>query len=236
MSASLALLHGWAFGPSVWNDLLPCLPASLHVERWALPGYGAGGAAIVDEDLPPNPPAVCIGWSLGGMRLAMIAAARTPRLRALILVGVNARFLADASWPHAVGPADLQSLQQQLHAAPAVALKKFALLCARGGDGGRSTLRTLLGCLESTPPPAAAVLQSGLDQLRTLDLREAFARIPIPVLLIVGDADPLVPLAAAEAIVALNNNIRLQTIAGAGHAPFLSHPRQFLQAIEPFVS
>jgi pimeloyl-[acyl-carrier protein] methyl ester esterase len=239
MPPRLALLHGWAFGPSVWDSLVPLLPASARAQRWALPGYGAAGdradPLVIDEQWPASEPTVCLGWSLGGMLLTSLAALQPPQLRALILIGVNLRFLSTADWPYGVEPAEMQSLEDELRAAPAAALKRFALLCARAPQAARQTLRTLVACLDTQPPPPLPVLQHGLAQLQTLDLRAVIAKLSAPTLLIVGDADPLVPIAAARAMQSLNAAIELKVIAGAGHAPFLSHPNEVIQAIEPFL-
>jgi len=46
-----------------------------------------------------------------------------------------------------------------------------------------------------------------------------------------GERDTLVPLAAAQATVDRVPGAELRIIAGAGHAPFLSHPDRFIEAL-----
>jgi pimeloyl-[acyl-carrier protein] methyl ester esterase len=56
-----------------------------------------------------------------------------------------------------------------------------------------------------------------------------------PTLVIGGERDLLVPLAATQALAAALPNAIHRTISGAAHAPFLSHPQAFARALEGFV-
>jgi pimeloyl-ACP methyl ester carboxylesterase len=53
--------------------------------------------------------------------------------------------------------------------------------------------------------------------------------------LIAGEHDALFRRAAAEKTQVLMSGAELSVIARAGHAPFLSHPDSFLDALLPFL-
>jgi len=67
------------------------------------------------------------------------------------------------------------------------------------------------------------------------DLRGALTQVRCPVLLVLGDHDALVPVSAAAAVRSLNPAISVAIISDAGHAPFLSHPSQFVDVIRRFL-
>ena len=50
-----------------------------------------------------------------------------------------------------------------------------------------------------------------------------------------GDRDTLVPLGATKALAAALPNATHATIAGAAHAPFLSHREAFLDQVLTFI-
>lgn len=84
--------------------------------------------------------------------------------------------------------------------------------------------------------PATTALAGGLEWLRHNDLRPLLGAIRQDTLLIQGDRDRLVPTPAAAAMAAMLPNARTCIVAGAGHAPFLSHPDLFLSRLETFLA
>jgi pimeloyl-[acyl-carrier protein] methyl ester esterase len=61
------------------------------------------------------------------------------------------------------------------------------------------------------------------------------AGIRFPVLLVAGERDTLVPVAAARAAAALYPDARLRVIDGAGHAPFIARPRVTAAVVHDFL-
>ncbi len=57
-----------------------------------------------------------------------------------------------------------------------------------------------------------------------------------PVLWLGGARDTLVPIEALRAVAARHPAMRLQEFAAAGHAPFVSHPVEFVGAVQEFLS
>jgi pimeloyl-[acyl-carrier protein] methyl ester esterase len=74
-------------------------------------------------------------------------------------------------------------------------------------------------------------LQAGLDVLKNSDLREFMMRNRLPVSVILGGKDTLIPPLSGQMLQRLNPAIKLQVLEAAGHAPFLSHPEALVTAI-----
>ncbi|MER2505651.1 MAG: alpha/beta fold hydrolase, partial [Azonexus sp.] len=75
-----------------------------------------------------------------------------------------------------------------------------------------------------------------LGWLRDVDLRPLAPLVTAPTLLVHGANDPLMPLAAAEALAALIPGSRLATFADCAHAPFISRPEEFLERVQAFLN
>ena len=78
------------------------------------------------------------------------------------------------------------------------------------------------------------MLAKGLDWLRDADLRAAVPGIVTPALIVHGDCDPLMPVAAGEWLAAQLPEARLERFAGSAHAPFLADPAHFARALGDF--
>ncbi len=87
----------------------------------------------------------------------------------------------------------------------------------------------------TAPLPSTETLLTGLGWLRDIDLRNIVARITCPVLLIHGENDPLMPLAAAHWLAAQLPQATLDVFPGAAHAPFLNDPERFARRIGAFL-
>jgi pimeloyl-[acyl-carrier protein] methyl ester esterase len=237
-------VHGWGLGPAVWQPLLAALPAWIQPNVIALPGYGDATHAHFPTDIGAlsqalckhsTAPAVWLGWSLGGMAVLELAVRHPTLVRALIVVGTNPSFIKRHGWPHALKPPQLTDITERVEQDSAAALRYFASLAALQGNGSRATARMLMACLQQPAPSVPAALRAGLQILRNTDLRLSIRAVGCPIMVIAGTEDVLVPPAAAQAMRALNPNVTVRTIAGAGHAPFVSHRAEFVAALIGFL-
>jgi pimeloyl-[acyl-carrier protein] methyl ester esterase len=105
-------------------------------------------------------------------------------------------------------------------------------LQAQGSDSVRTVLKLLREHLLAQPRPQDAVLEAGLAILRETDLRGSLTDLAVPLTLVHGSGDKLAPPAAARWLTQRVHGARLREIAGAGHAPFLSHPAEVAQIIQ----
>ncbi len=231
----LVLIHGWGLHGGVWDELVPGLAGRYRVTTLDLPGHGhstldPAGLSIdglADRLLDVVPAgAVWLGWSLGSLA-ALAAAQHTGAVRGLILVAGTPRFVRGEDWPHGMAPEVLQGFADDLRSDYDGTLRRFLGLHVGAGADSRATIRTLRARLFVHGRPARSALSQGLRWLRETDLRSRSASIRIPVDLIHGDYDRLVPTSAADWLAANLGSARVHNIARAGHAPFLSHPEEF---------
>jgi pimeloyl-[acyl-carrier protein] methyl ester esterase len=149
------------------------------------------------------------------------------------LIGATPRFVQAPDWPCAQPPEMLEGFTAAVAACPHAALRRFAALMNQGDDHARNITRQLNDLLRERIPDAAT-LTAGLAELRDTDLRKSVVAVRPPTLLVHGQHDPLMPLAAAQWLVDHMPNARLEVLAGAAHAPFLSQPEQFVDLLNRF--
>ncbi|HEX4024736.1 MAG TPA: alpha/beta fold hydrolase [Steroidobacteraceae bacterium] len=244
--APLVLLHGWAMNLRVFDGLRSRLAGRYAVSALDLPGHGASawpadcsparaleliGAALTAA-VPPE--ATLIGWSLGGQLALMLAAAR--RARRLVLIASTARFAQAQGWEHGLTAATLQQFAHSLERDAGQTLAGFIDLQARGSRHAAAVRAALHGALETHGRAALPALRAGLALLADNDLRECARELKIPVLVIAGQNDCVVPLNASQALAALLPRAQLQVMQRAGHAPFLSHPDEVAAAVLQFLA
>jgi len=243
----LLLLHGWGLHGGIWSSVLAELVKRYRVTVVDLPGHGRShsvsigkGATLTDMAMTIREaiqgPAVWLGWSLGGM-VAMAAARQWPdEVRGLILVATTPRFVVTEDWPSAVAADVLQQFGEQLVGDYRRALLRFISLQLGAGPHQRSLLRSLRAELFRFPAPSSGALESGLELLRQSDLRRQVGAITQPTCVIHGQRDRLVPVQAGRYLAQQLPDATSRLIAGAGHAPFLSHPSEFMGAIQDFMN
>ncbi len=234
------LLHGWGLHSGVWSGIEDNLTASRRVTFVDLPGHGrsrvevpenlATVAADAAEWLQPD--SVVMGWSLGGLLALRMALDWPESIAGLVLVATTPRFLQGPDWPHAVAPEVLEAFRTELVGDHRQTLNRFLALQARGSDTAREDTRWLREQVLEEDEPDPEGLTRGLEWLAGSDLRDELGGIAVPVHLIGGERDTLVPPTALEATAALLERARVSVIPGAGHAPFISHRAAFLETLE----
>lgn len=243
----LLLIHGWGMHGGLWGSVAERLAQRFHVLAVDLPGHGHSSRmaengspftldSIVDELSArfTGPLAVC-GWSLGG-QVALRWAMRHPQqVNRLLLVASTPCFVQRADWPCAMAAETLAEFDAALRKDHAQTLRRFLALQVRGSEQERVLLATLRSALFSRGEPDLNALQSGLDILRECDLRSALPGVKQAALVIAGERDTLTPPPAAQYLASHLPNARLASIKGAAHAPFLSHPEQFLNHAVDFL-
>ena len=234
---ALVLLHGWSRASADLGPLASSLAPRARVILPDLRGHGRSTAAPLTLDLlaadlaavvaaeAPGGVAVLAGWSLGGqVALAALAAhpALRARVRALALLGATPRFTEGDGWPHGQPARAVEGLALRVRRQPGRALARFLDDCLAPGEAEALGAARLEALRAAAPPDPAAAL-AGLDVLATADLRAGLGALSLPALVIHGEADAIVPLAAGRALAAALPSARLATLPGAGHAPFLAH-------------
>lgn len=239
----LLLLHGWGLHGGIWYTLLPRLTPHFTVSCLDLPGHGRSRhvplpgslgelAGLVLEAAPAD--AVWLGWSLGGL-VALRAALDGPhRMRGLVLTNATPRFVTGPDWPEAMPPATLAEFAAGLSRDYQDVLQRFLFLQVQGDEKVRDSLRGLRATLFAHGEPDAASLATGLELLRTSDLRQECADVKLSTLVLSGGYDRLTPPAASVFLVHSIPGARSRVFPKSAHAPFISHPEAFTEALLDF--
>jgi len=239
----LVLLHGWGLNAEVWGCILERLTPHFRVHLVDLPGYGRSqgyGALslpqMADILLAAAPArAYWLGWSLGGLVAGQIALTQPERVAGLITVASSPCFAAQEDWP-GIRPEVLRGFKQQLSEDFNRTVERFLALQTLGTESARQDARLLKTVVLNQPMPGVAVLNSGLDMLRTVDQRQQLAKPAMPVLRIYGYLDGLVPRKVATLLDEWWPQSSSVVIPKAAHAPFVSHPEEFTSIINKFAA
>jgi len=237
----LVLLHGWGAHSGVWDTVLPMLTENFRVTCIDLPGHGNSHELSENSveswanavlDVAPEK-AIWLGWSLGGIIGQSAAVIENNRIEKLILLASTPKFVATTEWPEAVDEKTFQAFYTEVIREPAQSLFRFIAIQTRGSKTASEDSRVLRKTLLE-PSPIPAALDVGMQLLLETDLREELHKISCPVLVLGGERDSLVPRNALSVISELFAEAKYGVIKGAGHAPFISHPEEFSQAITDF--
>ncbi|MDH5785049.1 MAG: pimeloyl-ACP methyl ester esterase BioH [Chromatiales bacterium] len=239
----LVLLHGWGLHGGLFRPVVDALSQHLTLHLVDLPGHGRSGkmegeytltniACHIAAQVPDH--ATWLGWSLGG-RVALQAASDGHAIDKLVLVGVNPCFVQRDDWPHAMPEGELLQVAESLKSDYRQTLQRFVAIQSRGSECGREELRALRAELFDHGEPNEQALAGGLEILRTIDLRQLLPAIQQQTLVLHGKRDTLAPMAAAEYMAARLPRGQIEVIEGAAHAPFLSHPDEFIAVMEEYL-
>jgi pimeloyl-[acyl-carrier protein] methyl ester esterase len=240
----LVLLHGWGMNSAVWERITKRLSANYRLFLVDLPGMGQSRpitpyhlhsmAETIAEEIPGV--SSILGWSLGGLVAQRIALNQPDRVEKLILVGNNPCFVSKPDWPHGIEARHFQQFNERFEKDFQTTLLNFLTLQCMHAKDARSTVRQLRIAFAAKPTPTQESLNLALDILLQTDIREEVSRLYHPTLIIHGDRDTLAPVSAAHWLAMHLQRAKLRVIAGAAHAPFLSHADAFCEAVDTFMA
>ena len=240
----VVLLHGWGMHSGVWEDVAESLLEDYRVTVLDLPGHGYSRRAESGQSLddlctavtavtPLN--AAWVGWSLGGLVAQQAAIIAPERVNRLVLVNSTPCFTQRPDWPHGIAASALRHFAEDLRQNYRATLKRFIALEVHGSEHVTARLHQLKGMLFQRGEPDISALEDGLAILEQADLRAGLPHIVCPILLLMGQRDQLVPIAAGAALQQWLPNVRLHIFPRAGHAPFFSHLPEFLAELRVFL-
>lgn len=218
--SDLVLLHGWGFSSALFNDVVAKYQHQYRITTIDLPGHGKSKAiegginqwcrAII-QVLPDCP--ILLGWSLGGL-LAMQIASQIP-IRQLLLVATTPNFIQSKNWRYGIRAQHFEQFSKSLQRDLATGLKRFVQLQSQQ----KSTLKTLNQAIDDFPA-TVEMLNQGLKILLNTDLTHQLQQLKVPIQVVLGANDTLVPIAIQNWYA--QQNIPTTTL-DCGHLPFL-HP------------
>ncbi len=237
--AETVYLHGWGLHGGIWEATRSVLPGVAP----DLPGYGnqAAPAVYTAETLADqlaeriDHPVNLVGWSMGGMVALALAARYSAKVEKLVLVGSSPAFVNRDDWHDGLAPEVVAGFASDLSRDYRGTLLRFLSLQARGGDAPRDVVSRLREAVFARGEPDARVLASGMELLRSVDLRQVVKSVVCPVLVVHGAYDALCPVAAGDWLASHLPQARLAVHERASHAPFISHPEWFHTQVEAFL-
>ncbi len=239
----LVLLHGVATSRLIWRHVTAPLAGARRVIAVDVPGFGESAPAAAGFELADAADALrerlelerfdLLGHSLGGALAVAVAARHPDRVRRLVLVS-----------PAGLAPRAQNVAAALGHAAQvAVALRRrvggrlvehapgrWAMFGTTVADPGRLSPDDARLMIRASG--GASRIAAGVRQALAADLRDDLAAAPMPVGVIWGDADRVVPYAGLEAIKALRPDAATETLHATGHVPQIEDPAAFVAALE----
>jgi pimeloyl-[acyl-carrier protein] methyl ester esterase len=234
---------------AVFSELLTHTLPGFELIAVDLPGHGNSDAALQPqldswaEDVEElmailglTHPGL-VGWSLGGMLALKLIQRRQLEFSALILLSSTPRFVCGDGWSAGLPAIQLRAMLRDLTRDFRRTLEQFYQLMFVTGEVDPARYRQIARfAVGPDRLPTPAVAAAGLEILAREDLRELLGAVELPTLVIHGDDDVIIPVAAGEALRSEIVGARLLRIPETGHAPFLTRPDVVLDAMREFLS
>jgi pimeloyl-ACP methyl ester carboxylesterase len=257
----LVLVHGLGGSHLNWVQVAPALAAERRVLALDLAGFGLTSAARRSATVHANAgllgrfireiagaPAVVAGNSMGGMISILHAHADPAAVAGLVLVDPSLplpwqrpdlRVAGAFALYAAPGLGELYLRAAVRRATPRQQVERVLDLCfadpARASPDVTEASIQLAAYRRNVPGTEHALLQAARSLAGVLarpgQYRAMMAGLRMPVLLIHGEQDRLVPVAAARAAAAANPPWDVRLLPGVGHTPQLEAPGDVVAAI-----
>lgn len=227
MKPSLLLITGWAHGKEAMQPLANALAANNDVRILT-------GAQVLEDRSIPQVDTIITG-SMGGL----LALEHLPEsCRKLILVSSTAKFCADEGYPCGTPEKILRRMIIQLKRTPEAVLEDFFKNVHYPHEESRRSFQ--LRCdarvdSELEAPSTLPALVTGLEYLRDSDVRARIPALSIPVLLLHGADDRIIPSSAAEWLHRHLPDSRIRIFENAGHALLAHHFDEVIDKISRFL-
>lgn len=253
----MILLHGFGASTFSWREVVEPLAAHGTVIAYDRPAFGLTERPMPGEWVGQNPyspemqpqlliglmdalgveKAILIGNSAGGTVAVQTALAYPKRVQALVLVdaailtggsGVPSwlRWVLDTPQANRVGPLLVRSIQTRGEAFIQTAWHDPSKITTEVMQGYRKPLQV---------KEWDRALWQLTSQSRSLGLENRLAELALPVLVVTGDDDRIVPTSQSLELAGLIPDAGLVVFPACGHVPQEECPQDFLSAVIPFI-
>lgn len=243
----LVLLHGWAMSAAAFQELAGLLAANFRVLIPDLPGHGESSPAGQNDLVGVSThltewltsleiePCALVGWSLGGMLSLQIASDGVLPVQRLVLIGSTAKFTSCDDWPYGLPATQVRAMARNLQRQFETTLAEFFALTFAGESITADRLRAIRNfAVRGSSLPDRDAAFALLNMLAEQDQRDLLPGIQLPALVLHGELDRISPVGAGLAMAALLPRAEFVPLAGIGHAPFFSNPRDIAARLTEF--
>lgn len=244
----VVLVAGFGMDHAVWDGEVRALAADHRVVCVDMRGHGLSDKPLSGYDLPRMAADLAAvlgaldlrdvtlaGWSFGGQIAFQLAATDPERLAQLVLVGSNGvRASRSESFPFGQPPGEVRSALIAAEQANRVLARRQTIASGFHAEPDPWALGWLVSRSLQGMPSWAAI--ACYETMLTADLVDAIPRVTLPVLQVIGTADPVHSARGARWLAAQLPDARLVELAGCGHYPMLEAQAAFHAALLDFVS
>ena len=240
---NVVFLHGFPFSHVIWDDQVRAIGPVHRTTTYDLRGHGQSDVGDgqysveghVDDlftllDALKIEKPVIVGLSMGGYIILRALERDQQRFRAAVLCDTRSeadtnevkvrRFKAMA----AVKAADSESFAKEF---------VKSMLTPDADTRVPDAVKEIISIISHTPPLAIAGTQLALAS-RT-DTTASLGDLRLPVLILVGEQDPVTPVSAAEAMRARIPGAELAVVPGASHLSNMENPSFFNERLIAFL-
>lgn len=216
MKESVLIISGWAHGLDAIKPMGDLLSEHFDVQLMS------GDQVLKDRTLPETD--YIVTGSMGGL-LAMELLPES--CKKLVLISSTAKFCAGENYPSGIHEKILKRMILQLNRNPDAVLEEFYKNVHFPQRQSRQARQLQRNEDED--------LVGGLNYLLTSDIRERVPSIKIPVLLLHGAEDQIIPSSAAEWLQHHLPDSQLKIFKNAGHALPAHHVAPVMNLITQFI-
>ncbi|UPY37538.1 alpha/beta fold hydrolase [Sediminicoccus sp. KRV36] len=244
---AVLLLHGFGSSLHTWEEVAQGLEADFRVIRFDLPGFGLTGADRTGDYSDARSHAVIltlmqrlglervalVGSSMGGRIAWSFAAAHPEHVTRLVLMAPDGFASPGIGYEQ---PPKVPLIMRVLPYTLPEGMLRGSLTPAYGDPG---VMTEALFERYRDMMLAPGVRQAILDRMAQhvlLRPEPLLARITLPVLLLWGDTDRMVPVTNAQDYLRALPDARLVTLPGKGHVPMEESPTDVVRILREFLA
>ena len=231
------LLHALGTNLTIWDEVLPLLPASLRVLRYDQRGHGASdapaapyamGALIRDAERMLThfgmKETVVVGLSLGGLVAQGLAVKRLDLVRAMVLSNTAAKIGSAEMWQSRIETVRARGLADYADGAMERMFGRRWRQVA-----GMPRVRAMLEATRVEGWTGCAAAIAGTD------FYTPTASLTLPTLVIAGANDGTTPPDLVRETADLILGSRWHLFRGAGHLPLVEKPQEYADLLADFL-
>jgi 3-oxoadipate enol-lactonase len=241
----LLLIHGFPLSKAIWEPQFDGLAGAARLLAPDLRGHGnseatpgpysmdmlADDCLVLLDSLGVKQPAVVCGLSMGGYAALAFARKYPSRLAGLILAATRAG--ADS----AEGKTNREKMATRVRedGIQSVVLSMLPkMLAPKTYETNPALVERVKDIMEETSPQGMIAALLGMRDRP--DATQSLGRIEVPVLILHGADDQLIPAAEAESMHSAVRGSRLEILPEAGHLLNMEQPELFNQAVRNFLA